>query len=67
MTKDEYWQKFSETGRVADYLAYTAANSYNTDRRMDSERKANSGEDFSNTYAGFSMCDRDDSQIRTNR
>ena len=67
MTKDEYWQKFSETGRVADYLAYTAANSYNTDRRMDSERKANSGEDFSNTYAGFGKCDGDDFEVGTYR
>ncbi len=36
MTKDEYWEKFSETGRVADYLAYVAANSYDTERKMDS-------------------------------
>ena len=61
MTKDEYWQKFIKTGSVADYLAYTATNSYDTGR------ETISGEDFSNTYAGFNMCNRDDSQIRTNR
>ncbi|MBQ8816066.1 MAG: hypothetical protein IJZ84_02150 [Lachnospiraceae bacterium] len=61
MTKDEYWNKFAKTGCIADYLAYTAVCRYGT------EEVTNSREDFNNTYAGFNMCDRDDSQIRTNR
>lgn len=61
MTKDECWQKFSQTGRITDYLAYAG-------RREDGVmRETNSREDYSNTYAGFSKCDGDDSQIRTNR
>lgn len=61
MTKDEYWQKFSQTGRVTDYLAYAGF------RENDSMRGTNSREDYSNTYAGFSKCDGDDTQIRTDR
>ena len=61
MTKDEYWQKFIKTGSVADYLAYTATNSYDTGR------ETISGEDFSNTYAGFGKCDGDDFEVGTYR
>lgn len=61
MTKDEYWQKFSQTGRVTDYLAYAGF------RENDSMRGTNSREDYSNTYAGISKCDGNDSQIGTDR
>lgn len=61
MTKDECWQKFSKTGRIADYLAYTGY------RDEGSAQGTNSREVYSNTYAGFSECNGDDSQIRTNR
>lgn len=61
MTKDEYWQKFSQTGRIDDYLAYAGYVDQNRKREKDSR------EDYSNTYAGISKCDGNDSQIRTDR
>ncbi len=61
MTKDECWQKFSQTGRITDYLTYAGW------RDGDEKQETNSREDYSSTYAGFGKCDGDDSQIRTNR
>ena len=61
MTKDECWQKFSQTGRITDYLAYAG---YREESVM---QETNSREEYSNTYAGLNRCDGDDSQIRTNR
>ena len=61
MTKDEYWQKFSQTGRIDDYLAYAKYGNQNRNREKDSR------EDYSSTYAGISKCDGNDSQIRTDR
>ena len=60
MTKDEYWNRFSKTGCIADYLAYAGF-------KEDKVQQTNSREDYSNTYAGFSTCDGDDSQIGTYR
>ena len=60
MTKDEYWQKFSQTGRIDDYLAYAGYD-------QNGKREKDSREDYSNTYAGISKCDGNDSQIRTDR
>ena len=61
MTKDECWMKFSQTGSVADYLAYVGC------REESVLQQTNSREDYSNTYAGFSKCDGDDTKIRTDR
>ena len=61
MTKDEYWQKFTQTGRIDDYLAYAGYVDQNRKREKDSR------EDYSNTYAGISKCDGDDSKVRTDR
>lgn len=61
MTKDEYWNRFSKTGRITDYLAYAGL------REKDMVNRTNSREDCSNTYAGFSTCNGDDSQIGTYR
>ena len=61
MTKDECWQKFSQTGCITDYLAYA---SYREDGSV---QQTNSREDYSNTYAGFGKCDGDDIKIGTNR
>ena len=61
MTKDECWQKFSQTGRILDYLAYAE---YREEKIVCG---TNSREDYSNTYAGFNKCDGDDTQIRINR
>ena len=61
MTKDEYWQKFSQTGRIADYLAYAG---YREDVMACG---TNSREDYSSTYAGFIKRDGNDTQIRTDR
>ena len=59
MTKDEYWDKFSKTGNVLDYLDYAKAKV---------QRDSNVfREDTSNTYAGFNQCDGDDSKVRTDR
>lgn len=60
MTKDECWQKFSQTGCIMDYLNYAGV-------KMDTEGQTNSREDYSNTYAGLSKCDGDDFEIRTYR
>lgn len=60
MTKDEYWQKFSQTGRIDDYLAYVGY-------EQNGKREKDSREDYSSTYAGISKCDGNDSQIRTDR
>ena len=60
MTKDECWQKFSQTGCVADYLAYASFSE-------DAAGQTNSREDYSNTYAGFGKCDGDDFEIGTYR
>ncbi len=71
MTKDEYWQKFSKTGLVTDYLAYKAVNSLDT-KQEDNPKAAvqtsellclgfSSGEDVKSTYAGFNTCNRNDS------
>lgn len=51
MTKDECWQKFSQTGRITDYLAYAGYR----EKPVVSEKI--SREDYSNTYAGFNKCD----------
>ena len=51
MTKDECWQKFSQTGRITDYLAYAG---YREDAVV-SEKI--SRDDYSKTYAGFNKCD----------
>ena len=61
MTKDECWKKFSQTGCIADYLAYA---SFREELGM---QQTNSREDYSNTYAGLNKCDGDDSQIGTYR
>lgn len=60
MTKDECWQKFSQTGCVADYLAYVNS-------KESEMQQTNSREDYSNTYAGFDKCDGDDFEIGTYR
>ena len=60
MTKDEYWQKFSKTGCITDYLAYAGY-------REDAARQTNSREDYSSTYAGFNKCDGDDFKVGTDR
>ena len=59
MIKDVYWQNFYKSGCVSDYLEYTAHKNSNIEQR--NEFAVNSGEDFSNTYAGFHKCNRDDS------
>lgn len=61
MTKDEYWEKFSKTGCVLDYLNY-ASNKHNEDKGQGTFR-----EDISSTYAGLNRCDGDDSKVRTDR
>lgn len=61
MTKDEYWQKFSKSGCVSDYLDYAKA------QYESGENKRHSREDYSNTYAGFDRCDGDDSKVGTDR
>ncbi len=61
MTKDECWQKFSQTGCIADYLSYKSC------RDEGAVQQTNSREDYSNTYAGIDKCDGNDSKIRTNR
>lgn len=61
MTKDECWQKFSQTGRIDDYLAYAGYVDQNRKREKDSR------EDYSNTYAGFGKCDGADFKSRTDR
>lgn len=53
MTKDECWQKFSQSGRITDYLAYVG-------KRDEAEGK-------SNPYAGFDKRDGDDFKIGTYR
>ena len=61
MTKDEYWEKFSKSGCVADYLDYVNA-------KEDSNNQSQAyREDISSTYAGFNKCDGDDSKVRTDR
>ena len=61
MTKDEYWEKFSKSGCVSDYLNYANA-------KHDLERNGQTfREDISNTYAGLNRCDGDDSKVRTDR
>ena len=60
MTKDEYWNRFSKTGCIADYLAYAGF-------REDTVQQTNSREDYSNTYAGFGKCDGADFKSRTDR
>lgn len=57
MTKDECWQKFSKTGCIEDYLAYTSC------REDGVVQQTNSREDYSNTYAGFGKCDGDDFKV----
>lgn len=61
MTKDECWQKFSQTGCIADYLAYASF------RKEPVMQQTNSREDYSNTYAGFGKCDGADIKGRTDR
>ena len=61
MTKDECWQKFSQTGRITDYLAYAGL------REHVLETEKISREDYSNTYAGFGKCDGADFKSRTDR
>ena len=60
MTKDECWQKFSQTGSIVDYLNYAGV-------RMDADGQTISREDYSNTYAGLGKCDGDDFEIGTYR
>lgn len=60
MTKDECWQKFSESGRIADYLAYAGV-------EKEKEGQVSSREDYSNTYAGVDQCNGDDLEIGTYR
>ncbi len=61
MTKDEYWQKFSKSGCVSDYLDYACA------KQSTEGKERYFREDYSNTYAGFNKCDGDDSKVRTDR
>ena len=61
MTKDECWQKFSQTGRISDYLVYAGIG------EKTSKSEEISREDYSNTYAGFDKCDGADFKSRTDR
>ena len=65
MIKDVYWQNFYKTGCISDYLEYTAHKRSNIEKNY--ECVVDSGEDFSNTYAGFGKCDGDDFEIGTYR
>lgn len=55
MTKEYSWQRFMETGHVADYLAYVE----------ESRQSHISREDYLHTYAGYRTSDGNDSQSRT--
>ena len=61
MTKDEYWDKFSKSGCVKDYLDYVSA------QHIGECDLQTFREDTSNTYAGLNRCDGDDSKVRTDR
>ena len=48
-----YWEQFTHTGRIEDYLSYV--------RNVQEEQKTeNGGETGVNPYAGIHMCNRND-------
>lgn len=57
MKTPNYWQQFTCTGRIEDYLSYAAKEAQDVRGRADAGRTAGA-----DPYAGIHMCDRDDTE-----